>query len=35
VTHGSVSTMVRWLQEQGLEAGGFATSYGEEDQEAE
>jgi putative mRNA 3-end processing factor len=34
VTHGSVSTMVRWLQDQGLEAGGFVTSYGEEDQEA-
>jgi putative mRNA 3-end processing factor len=34
VTHGSVSTMVRWLQEQGLDAHGFATRYGEEDEEA-
>jgi putative mRNA 3-end processing factor len=34
VTHGSVSTMVRWLQEQGLQAAGFATQYGDEDVEA-
>lgn len=34
VTHGSVSTMVRWLQEQGLQASGFVTRYGDEDQEA-
>jgi putative mRNA 3-end processing factor len=34
VTHGSVSTMVRWLQEQGLQAGGFVTQYGDEDLEA-
>ena len=33
VTHGSVSTMVRWLQEQGLQASGFVTRYGDEDQE--
>ncbi len=33
VTHGSVSTMVRWLQEQGLQAHGFVTHYGDEDQE--
>ena len=34
VTHGSVSTLVRWLREQGLQAQGFDTHYGEEDQEA-
>jgi len=34
VTHGSVSIMVRWLQEQGLQAHGFVTQYGDEDQEA-
>jgi putative mRNA 3-end processing factor len=33
VTHGSVSTMVRWLQEQGLQAAGFDTQYGDEDLE--
>ncbi len=33
VTHGSVPTMVRWLREQGLEAGGFETRYGDEDGE--
>ena len=33
VTHGSVSTMVRWLQGQGLQAHGFVTQYGDEDQE--
>ena len=31
VTHGSVSTMVRWLNEQGLRAQGFATEYGDEE----
>jgi hypothetical protein len=31
VTHGSVPVMVRWLSEQGLEARGFATEYGDED----
>jgi putative mRNA 3-end processing factor len=31
VTHGQVPVMVRWLQERGLEAGGFATEYGEDD----
>ena len=30
VTHGSVSTMVRWLQEQGLQAQTFRTEYGDE-----
>jgi len=34
VTHGSVSTMVRWLQEQGLQAAGFVTQYGDEDLES-
>ena len=31
VTHGSVPVMVRWLREQGLQAEGFATEYGGED----
>jgi len=35
VTHGSVPVMVRWLQEQGLQAQGFATEYGGEEEEAE
>jgi putative mRNA 3-end processing factor len=30
VTHGYEAVMVRWLQEQGLEAGAFKTEYGEE-----
>jgi putative mRNA 3-end processing factor len=34
VTHGSVSTLVRWLREKGLQAQAFDTHYGEEDQEA-
>jgi putative mRNA 3-end processing factor len=34
VTHGSVSTMVRWLQELGLKADGFVTRYGDEDLES-
>jgi putative mRNA 3-end processing factor len=34
VTHGSVAVMVRWLSEQGLDAQGFATEYGDEDDEA-
>jgi putative mRNA 3-end processing factor len=33
VTHGSVAVLVRWLTEQGLEAQGFATEYGQEDNE--
>jgi putative mRNA 3-end processing factor len=33
VTHGSVSTMVHWLQEQGLQAEAFVTQYGDEDLE--
>jgi putative mRNA 3-end processing factor len=31
VTHGSVPVMVRWLQEQGLQAQGFKTEYGGDD----
>ncbi len=31
VTHGYEAVMVRWLQEQGLQAGSFGTEYGEED----
>ena len=31
VTHGSVAIMVRWLTENGLEAQGFKTEYGDED----
>jgi putative mRNA 3-end processing factor len=30
VTHGYEAVMVRWLQEQGLEAGSFRTEYGDE-----
>lgn len=29
VTHGSVATMVRWLQQIGLDAGAFDTEYGD------
>jgi putative mRNA 3-end processing factor len=31
VTHGSVAILVRWLQENGLEAQGFRTEYGDDD----
>jgi putative mRNA 3-end processing factor len=31
VTHGYEAVMVRWLREQGLEAGSFETAYGQED----
>ena len=31
VTHGQEAVMVRWLQQQGLEAGSFATEYGQDD----
>jgi len=34
VTHGYEAVMVRWLVEQGLEAGSFRTEYGSEDGEA-
>ena len=30
VTHGQVPVMVRWLREQGLEAEGFATEFGDD-----
>ena len=33
VTHGQVHVMVRWLQEQGLQAQGFTTEYGDEEAE--
>jgi putative mRNA 3-end processing factor len=35
VTHGYEAVMVRWLAEQGLQAGAFATEYGDQDDEAE
>ncbi|GGC73369.1 ligase-associated DNA damage response exonuclease [Undibacterium terreum] len=35
VTHGSIPSMVRFLQEQGLQAGGFDTEYGDEENPAE
>jgi putative mRNA 3-end processing factor len=31
VTHGYEAEMVRWLEEQGLQAGAFATEYGSDD----
>ena len=31
VTHGYEAVMVRWLQQQGLQAGSFHTEYGEEE----
>jgi putative mRNA 3-end processing factor len=34
VTHGYEVVMVRWLQSQGLQAGRFATEYGNEEPEA-
>ncbi|HEY4066679.1 MAG TPA: ligase-associated DNA damage response exonuclease [Burkholderiaceae bacterium] len=34
VTHGYESVMVRWLDEQGLRAGSFATEYGDEQEGA-
>lgn len=34
VTHGYEAVMVRWLREQGLEAGSFATEYGQEEEMA-
>jgi putative mRNA 3-end processing factor len=30
VTHGCEAVMVRWLQQQGLDAGAFATEYGDD-----
>ncbi len=32
VTHGQEAVMVRWLQQQGLQAGSFATRHGGEDE---
>lgn len=32
VTHGSIPILVRWLRQQGLDASGFDTEYGDEDQ---
>jgi putative mRNA 3-end processing factor len=34
VTHGYEAVMVRWLQQQGLQAGSFATKYGDDAAEA-
>ncbi|MDQ6681083.1 MAG: ligase-associated DNA damage response exonuclease [Pseudomonadota bacterium] len=33
VTHGYEAVMVRWLEEQGLQAGSFSTEYGHDDDE--
>ena len=33
VTHGYEAVMVRWLQQQGLQAGSFSTEYGTQDEE--
>ncbi|HMN83788.1 MAG TPA: ligase-associated DNA damage response exonuclease [Burkholderiaceae bacterium] len=35
VTHGSVGTLVRWLNEAGIPAESFHTEYGDEDEENE
>jgi putative mRNA 3-end processing factor len=35
VTHGYEAVMVRWLQQQGLQAGSFATAYGDDTLEAD
>lgn len=35
VTHGYEAVMVRWLQEQGLDAGSFVTEFGDEQDESE
>nr|WP_241015144.1 ligase-associated DNA damage response exonuclease [Burkholderia sp. Ac-20379] len=35
VTHGQIEPMVRWLNEQGLEADAFSTEYGDEAAEGE
>ncbi len=34
VTHGQEAVMVRWLQQQGLQAGSFRTEFGRDDDEA-
>jgi putative mRNA 3-end processing factor len=33
VTHGSVAVLVRHLREQGLDAQGFTTEYGDDEEE--
>jgi putative mRNA 3-end processing factor len=33
LTHGYEAVMVRWLQQQGLQAGSFRTEYGQEEQQ--
>lgn len=35
VTHGYEAVMVRWLQQQGLQAGSFKTAFGQEDAASE
>ncbi len=35
VTHGQIPTMVRWLQQNGLDAGAFETEYGAEEEREE
>ena len=35
VTHGSVAVLVRWLTENGLDAQGFKTEYGDADDVAD
>jgi putative mRNA 3-end processing factor len=34
VTHGSIPVLVRWLCQNGLDAAGFDTEYGDEDEQA-
>lgn len=34
VTHGSVGVLVRHLREKGLDAMGFTTEYGDDEEEA-
>jgi putative mRNA 3-end processing factor len=34
VTHGQVAVLVRWLQQNGLDAGAFATEYGNDEDHA-
>jgi ABC-type dipeptide/oligopeptide/nickel transport system permease component len=35
VTHGYEAVMVRWLQQQGLQAGSFKTEFGDESEAGE
>ena len=32
VTHGSIGTLVRFLREKGLDAQGFVTEYGDDEE---